>query len=69
MTIHWKDVEQNFTVVRFVFQYYPVCNFGKFVTFDLEPSGVKGLTPKGSSTDKKNHLVLVIVEPFKFITG
>ena len=29
MTIHSKAVEQFFTVVLFVFQFYPVCNFGK----------------------------------------
>ena len=28
MTIHWKAVEQYFTVVLFVFQYYPVSSFG-----------------------------------------
>ena len=28
MTISWKGVEQYFTVVLFVFQFYPVCNFG-----------------------------------------
>ena len=28
MTIHWKAVEQYFTVVLFVFQFNPVCNFG-----------------------------------------
>ena len=33
MTIHWKAVEQYFTVVLFVFQSYPVCHFGKFVSF------------------------------------
>ena len=27
MTIHWKAVEQYLTVVLFVFQFYPVCNF------------------------------------------
>ena len=26
-TIHWKAVEQYFTVVLFVFQLHPVCNF------------------------------------------
>ena len=37
VTIHWKAVEQYFTVVLFVFlffvfQFYQVCNFGKFIT-------------------------------------
>ena len=36
MTIHWKAVEQHFTAVLFVFQFYPVCNFGKFITFGLD---------------------------------
>ena len=26
---------QHFTVVPFVFQFYPVCNFGKFINFGL----------------------------------
>ena len=36
MTIHWKAVEQYFTVVLllwFVFQLNPVCNVGKFIIF------------------------------------
>ena len=28
-TIHWKVIEQYFTVVMFVFQFYPVCNLRK----------------------------------------
>ena len=35
MTIHGKAVEQYFTVVLFVFQFYPVFNFGKFFSFGL----------------------------------
>ena len=35
MTIHWKAVEQYFTVVLFVFRFYLVCNFGIFVNFGL----------------------------------
>ena len=35
MTMHWKAAEQYFTVVLFVFQFYPVCNFGKFIRFGL----------------------------------
>ena len=36
MTIRWKAaVEQYFTVVLFVFQFYPVCNFGNFMYFGL----------------------------------
>ena len=28
-------MEQYFTVMLFVFQFYPVCNFGKFINFGL----------------------------------
>ena len=35
MTIQWKAVEQYFTVMPFVFRFYPVCNFGKFIRFGL----------------------------------
>ena len=35
MTIHWKAVEQYFTVVLFVIQFYTVCNFGKLINFGL----------------------------------
>ena len=30
-TIRWKAVEQYLTVELFIFQFCPVCNFGKFV--------------------------------------
>ena len=30
-------------MVLFVFQFYPVCNFGKFISFELALSGMKGL--------------------------
>ena len=33
MTIHWKAVEQYFTVVLYDFQFDPVFNFGKFISF------------------------------------
>ena len=36
MITHWKAVEQYFTVVLFVFQYYLVCDFGTFINFGLE---------------------------------
>ena len=43
MTICWKAVKQYFTVLLFIFQYYPVCNFGKFINVGLGAlSGVKG---------------------------
>ena len=35
MTIHWKAVEQYFTVVLFVFSFYLVRNFGKLISFRL----------------------------------
>ena len=35
MTIHWKAVEQCFTVVLVVFQFYPVYNSGKFINVGL----------------------------------
>ena len=41
VTIHWKAVEQYFTVVLFVFQFYPVCNCETFISLTL--SGVKGV--------------------------
>ena len=31
MTIHWKAVQQYFTVVLFGLQIYPVVNLGKFI--------------------------------------
>ena len=43
MTIHWKAVEQYFTAVMFIFQFYPVCNFFENLSsLDLALSGVKG---------------------------
>ena len=33
MTIHKKAVKHYFTVMPFVFQFYPVCYFGKFINF------------------------------------
>ena len=33
VTIHRKDAEQYFTVVLFDFQFYPVCNFRKSISF------------------------------------
>ena len=35
MPIHWKAVERYFTVVLFVFYFYSVYNFGKFISFGL----------------------------------
>ena len=36
MAVRWKAVELYFTVVLFVFQFYPVCNFGKFDNFGFD---------------------------------
>ena len=35
MTIRGKAIEQHFTVVLLVFQFYPVCKFGQFMNFGL----------------------------------
>ena len=35
-------VEQYFTVVLVVFQFFPVCNFGKFINFGLDTDRSKG---------------------------
>ena len=32
---HWKAVEQCLAVVLFGFQFYPFCNFGKFINCGL----------------------------------
>ena len=44
MTIHWKAVEQCFTVMLFGCRFYSVCSFAKFINFVLKLSArVKGL--------------------------
>ena len=48
-TIHWKSIEQYFTVVLFVFQLNPVCNFGKFISFGLSTFRVN--TPPTSNAN------------------
>ena len=36
VTVRWKAVEQlYFSVVLFVVQFYPVCDFGKLINFGL----------------------------------
>ena len=35
MTIGWKAVEHYLTVALFDVQFYPACNFGKFINFGL----------------------------------
>ena len=44
MTIHWKDVEQFFTVVMFFFFNFPqLVILEKLLMLDLALSGLKGL--------------------------
>ena len=43
MTIHWKAVEQYFTVVLFVFQVSQLIILENLSYLDLALSGVKGL--------------------------
>ena len=43
MIIHWKADEQCFTEELFDFQFHPVCNFGKFITFGLGTVGSERL--------------------------
>ena len=43
MTIHWKDVEQYFTVVLFIFQFSQFVILENLSILDLTLSGVKGL--------------------------
>ena len=46
MTIHWSQaVEQYFTVVLFVFKFYPVRKFGKCI--DFGPGTVRSERIKG----------------------
>ena len=65
MTIHWKAVEQHFTVVLFVFQVYPVSNFGKCITFGLnavrsERVSALLLIGKKDGTEQLNQLKSVV---------
>ena len=53
MIIHWKAVEQNFTVVLFIFQFYKVFNFGKFVNFRLGSERAKDVRDK--ITENRNR--------------
>ena len=48
-------IEQYLTVVLFVFQLYPVCNFKKILSIlDLALSGVKGLKKTYSNNTMAN---------------
>ena len=48
MIIYWEAVEQYFTVMQFGFQFYPVCNFGKFITFGLSTVMSEGFMVPGT---------------------
>ena len=57
MTIHWKAVEQYFTVVLFGFQVSTVCNFEKFINFGLgtvRSEGLKTCKRVGQPTGQRN---------------
>ena len=66
MIIDWKAVKQYFTVVLFVFQFHPVCNFGTFLSFGLDTvrsERVKlGCLPEKESAFNENrtHVLQVI---------
>ena len=66
MTIHWKAVEQNFTV--FVFQFYPVCNFGKFGNFGSEVKGLIALTQPKTKTRFYENIKSSYVNMTKLLT-
>ena len=46
MTFHLKVVEQYFTVMLFIFQFYPVYNLGKFIYFGLSTARSKRVKKK-----------------------
>ena len=60
MTIHWKPVEQYFTVVLFDFNFYPVSNLGKSINFGLGTVSSERLNVFHScSLDRERHLRLL----------
>ena len=55
VSVRWKAVEQYFTVVLFVFQFYPVCIFfEKCSVLNLALSGVKGLISRRTGSLMKD---------------
>ena len=61
MTIHWKTVEQYFTVVQFIFKFFPVYNFGKFINFRLESVRSERVKIKNVSSVLEEECVMVSV--------
>ena len=56
----WKTIEAVLYGVLFVFQFYPVCIFGTFISIlDLALSGVKGLS-YGDVSLKTNQALTAI---------
>ena len=43
VTIHWKAVEQYFTVALFGFQFYSLCQLETFINFGLGTVGSEGV--------------------------
>ena len=60
VTIHWKAVEQYFSAVLFVFQFYPDCILGNLSILDSALSKVKGLIPG------KQDIFLTLSIPLSF---
>ena len=54
MTIHWKAVEQYFTVVLFTVKFNPAFNFAKFPNF--EHGTVRTETVNGSKSGSYDRL-------------
>ena len=53
----WNSVKQCFTVVLFVFQFYPVFNFSQFINFGPGTIRCKSIkVMKGTVYDKDTHL-------------
>ena len=78
MTLHWKAVEQYLTVVLFVFQFYPVCNFGKRLNFGLGTvkseenlclHSIKKIMSVGHCLNTKNQQLIDIYIVINDVTG
>ena len=59
--INWKAVEQSFTVVLFIFPFYPVSNFGKFTSFGLDTVGSERVNEEVYCSGKALKLFLALV--------
>ena len=62
MTIHWKAVEQYFILELFVFQFYPVGNFGKFIHFVLGTDRSELKAYDFRSAKRQRHLLTESLE-------